>query len=309
MRRVAASRSKLSHTRREVAGICRQKCTSTPHKCSKIRIIPRLLFPQPPSRSEIQSTSCGHGVIAPLRLSLTGPHENDPRIKGPSPMEAEKVVDVWALHSLLSNSGHPEQTIHSRPQSRPMRQAISKLSRRVKPGHSTLPDSVSTSIPATDSHPKKPSMTATPSTSSPSASLQGKVAIITGGSKGIGKATSIALARLGATVVINYSSDEEAAQGVLAEVQKLGAGEARLVRADSSTLDGVQSLVKQTVDAYSKIDVLIPNAGVLPMKDLEHTTEADFDRTFAINVKGPYFLAQVRPSNPYKARHAWPDMA
>lgn len=153
-------------------------------------------------------------------------------------------------------------------------------------------------------------MTANPSTAFPSSSLQGKVVIITGGSKGIGKASAIALARLGANVVINYSSDEEAAQGVLAEIQKLGAGEARLVRADASTVDGVQSLVKQTVDAYSKIDVLIPNAGLLPMKDLEHTTEADFDRTFAINVKGPYFLAQVRISNPLrhgKLGTAWPD--
>lgn len=130
-----------------------------------------------------------------------------------------------------------------------------------------------------------------------SPSFRGKVAIITGGSKGIGKASAIALARLGATVVINYSSDEQAAQDALAEVQKQGAGEARLIRADVSTLAGVQSLVKETVDAYAKIDILIPNAGVLPMKDLEHTTEADFDRTFAINVKGPYFLAQVGVSH------------
>ncbi|KAH9991090.1 NAD(P)-binding protein [Xylariaceae sp. FL0662B] len=126
----------------------------------------------------------------------------------------------------------------------------------------------------------------------PSLSLHGKVAIITGASKGIGKASAIALARLGATVVLNYSSDERAAQDALTEVQKL-TDEARLVRADVGTVAGVQSLVKQTVDVFSKIDILIPNAGVLPMKDLEHTTEADFDRTFAINVKGPYFLAQA----------------
>lgn len=137
-------------------------------------------------------------------------------------------------------------------------------------------------------------MASNPSPSpSPSPSFRGKVALITGASKGIGKASAIALARLGATVVINYSSDEQAAQDALAEVQKLGVGEARLVRADASSVEGVQSLVKQTVDAYSKIDVLVPNAGVLPMKDLEHTTEADFDRAFAVNVKGPYFLAQA----------------
>ncbi|KAI1459733.1 NAD(P)-binding protein [Annulohypoxylon moriforme] len=134
-------------------------------------------------------------------------------------------------------------------------------------------------------------------------SLSGKVAIITGASKGIGKASAVALARLGATVVINYSSDEQAAQDTLAEVKKLGAGEARLVRADAGTVEGVQSLVKQTVDAYSKIDVLVPNAGVLPMKDLEHTTEADFDRTFAINVKGPYFLAQAAAPHMSRGSH------
>ncbi|KAK3387412.1 hypothetical protein B0H63DRAFT_392009 [Podospora didyma] len=131
-------------------------------------------------------------------------------------------------------------------------------------------------------------------------SLRGKVAIITGASKGIGKASALALARLGATVVINYSSDEKAANDTLAEVQSVGLGEARLVRADVSTIDGVQSLVKQTVDAYSKVDILVPNAGVLPMRDLEHTTEADFDRTFALNVKGPYFLAQA--AAPHMAR-------
>ncbi|OTB02445.1 hypothetical protein M426DRAFT_74560 [Hypoxylon sp. CI-4A] len=138
------------------------------------------------------------------------------------------------------------------------------------------------------------------SSTSESHSLRGKVAIVTGASKGIGKASAIALARLGANVIINYSSDEQAAQDALAEVKKLGAGDARLVRADVGSVEGVQSLVKQTVDAYSKIDILVPNAGVLPMKDLEHTTEEDFDRTFALNVKGPYFLAQA--AVPHMAR-------
>lgn len=123
--------------------------------------------------------------------------------------------------------------------------------------------------------------------------LQNKVAVITGASKGIGKASAIALARLGATVVINYSSDEQSAQETLAEVKKIGSGEARIVRADVGSVAGAQSLVKQAVDAYSKIDVLVANAGVMPMMDLEHTTEEAFDRTFAVNVKGPYFLAQA----------------
>jgi hypothetical protein len=176
------------------------------------------------------------------------------------------------------------------------KQALSRVLRRLKPGHSALsaPPAASkthSSIPVGHIHTNDSTMA-----SNPSPSLHGKVAIITGASKGIGKASAIALARLGATVVINYSSDEQSAQETLAEVQKLGTGEARLVRADVGAVDGVQSLVKQTVDAYSKIDVIVANAGVMPMKDLEHTTEADFDRTFAINVKGPYFLAQVSVS-------------
>ncbi|KAI0852143.1 NAD(P)-binding protein [Daldinia vernicosa] len=178
-----------------------------------------------------------------------------------------------------------------------MKKALSKFLRRFKPGHPHSASSTSV-LPSRDhpraivSHPHV-SASAMASNPSPSPSLRGKVALITGASKGIGKASAIALARLGATVIINYSSDEQAAQDTLTEVQKLGVGEARLVRADASSVEGVQSLVKQTVDAYSKIDILVPNAGVLPMKDLEHTTEADFDRTFAINVKGPYFLAQA----------------
>ncbi|KAI0389041.1 hypothetical protein F5Y17DRAFT_157497 [Xylariaceae sp. FL0594] len=130
--------------------------------------------------------------------------------------------------------------------------------------------------------------------------LQGKIAIITGATKGIGKATAIAFARLGATVVMNYFSDEEAAKDALAEVRNLGAGQGVLARADVGSVAGVQSLVKQTVDAYERIDVVVANAGIMPMKDLEHTTEEDFDHAFAVNVKGPYFLAQA--AAPYMAR-------
>lgn len=57
-------------------------------------------------------------------------------------------------------------------------------------------------------------------------------------------------------------------------------------------MSGVQQLVDETVSRFGKIDILIPNAGVLPMKDVASTTEADFDKTFALNVKGPYFLIQ-----------------
>lgn len=125
-------------------------------------------------------------------------------------------------------------------------------------------------------------------------SLAGKVAIVTGASKGIGKSTALSLAAAGASVIVNYSSDDGAANQV---VKSIGNKRAVAVRADVSTISGVDSLVRKTLDLFGKIDILIANAGVLPMKDLEHTTEEDFDRTFALNVKGPYFLCQVRSSS------------
>ena len=118
----------------------------------------------------------------------------------------------------------------------------------------------------------------------------GKVALITGGSKGIGKATVLALAKAGAKVVINYSADARAADEL---VKEIGSDRALAVKADAGNVGEIDKIIKQTVDKFGKIDILIPNAAVLPMKDLENTTEDDFDATFGLNVKGPYFLIQV----------------
>ncbi|EMR63282.1 hypothetical protein MGN70_005857 [Eutypa lata] len=120
-------------------------------------------------------------------------------------------------------------------------------------------------------------------------SLQGKVILITGGSKGIGRAIALRVAKSGASVVVNYSSDSNAANEV---VSQIGSDRALAVKADASTVTGVSSLVDATVKQFGKVDVVIPNAGMMPMQDLEHTTEATFDKIYAINVKGPYFLAQ-----------------
>lgn len=121
-------------------------------------------------------------------------------------------------------------------------------------------------------------------------SLAGKVALITGGSKGIGKATALALAKAGAKVVINYASDSSSANAV---VDEIGKDQAFAIKADAASVESSEQMVKQVVEKFGKIDSLVLNAGILPMKDLASTTEADFDRAFAVNVKGPYFLAQA----------------
>jgi 3-oxoacyl-[acyl-carrier protein] reductase len=121
-------------------------------------------------------------------------------------------------------------------------------------------------------------------------SLEGKVALITGASRGIGKAVAQRLARDGASVVINFSNNSAPAEDL---VKELGSHRAISVKADISQVSDVQRLVKETVDKWGKIDILVNCAGVLPMSDLRSTTEEAFDKTFAINVKGPYFLTQV----------------
>ncbi|KAL8928900.1 MAG: hypothetical protein Q9172_000738 [Xanthocarpia lactea] len=122
-----------------------------------------------------------------------------------------------------------------------------------------------------------------------SATLTGKVALITGASKGIGKATALRLAKDGANVVINYLSNPSSAEEL---VETIGHDRALAVKANVSDVIEIEKLVKQAVDKFGKIDILIPNAGTAPMKDLEQTTEDDFDYTMALNVKGPYFLCQ-----------------
>ncbi|KAJ5439520.1 uncharacterized protein N7458_010518 [Penicillium daleae] len=120
-------------------------------------------------------------------------------------------------------------------------------------------------------------------------SLAGKVFLITGSSKGIGKATALRVASEGANVVINYLRDSAVANDL---VNEIGADRALAVQADASKLADLDRLVDAAVGKFGKIDVLIPNAGYLPLKTLETTTEEDFDRTYNLLVKGPYFLAQ-----------------
>jgi 3-oxoacyl-[acyl-carrier protein] reductase len=121
-------------------------------------------------------------------------------------------------------------------------------------------------------------------------SLAGKVALVTGGSKGIGRATALRLARDGANVVVGYHSNPEAADEV---VKQIGTDRAIAIQADVGDVSEITSLVDQTVQRFGKIDLLVPCAGIMTLTTLEETTEDAYDRMFALNVKGPYFLCQV----------------
>ncbi|QGQ97254.1 SDR family oxidoreductase [Paenibacillus psychroresistens] len=118
-----------------------------------------------------------------------------------------------------------------------------------------------------------------------------KVAIITGSSRGIGRSIALLLASQGAKVVINYSADQEAADKVVQEIESEG-GTAIVIRADISKVADIEQLFNQTIATYGKIDILVNNAGVMATKPIDQVTEEDFDRQFAINVKGTYFAIQ-----------------
>lgn len=120
------------------------------------------------------------------------------------------------------------------------------------------------------------------------------VAIVTGGSRGIGRGIVLSLASAGYDVVVNYASNVSAAEEVGKEVTALG-GRAHLVRADISQAVDRQHLVTETVGAFGRIDLLVNNAGVAPnvRADLLDATEDSFDRLININLKGPYFLTQL----------------
>jgi len=114
--------------------------------------------------------------------------------------------------------------------------------------------------------------------------LNGKVALVTGGTSGIGKATAIAFARAGAKVVLTGRREKEGAQ-VVAEIKKLG-GDAAFVRADVAKDADVKAMVDFTVDKYGRLDVAFNNAGVEWKGPLEKATEAEYRRIFDINVWG-----------------------
>jgi 3-oxoacyl-[acyl-carrier protein] reductase len=122
--------------------------------------------------------------------------------------------------------------------------------------------------------------------------LKGKTALITGASRGIGRASALALARLGALVLVHYGSGAKEAAEVVAEIRKAG-GKADAISADLAAADGPNKLAQQVrAIVGDRLDILVANAGVTKAASIEETTVEDFDRLFAVNVRAPFFLVQ-----------------
>ncbi|MER7891577.1 SDR family oxidoreductase [Micromonospora sp. NPDC094482] len=133
--------------------------------------------------------------------------------------------------------------------------------------------------------------------------LQGRSALVTGGNSGIGRATAIALARLGAHVVIS-GRDEARGNTVVEEIRAAG-GRADFLVADLRDEASARSLAARTRELVGELDVLVNNAGIYPFGPTEQTSERDFDAVYGLNVKAPYFLvAEFAPEMAKRGRGA-----
>jgi len=122
--------------------------------------------------------------------------------------------------------------------------------------------------------------------------LQGKVAVVTGASKGIGAGIAEELAREGASVVVNYAASGAQAEALVAKI-KAGGGQAKAVRADVSKPAEAKTLAKAALAEFGRLDILVNNAGVYEFLPLEAVTEQHFDRMFNLNVRGLLFATQA----------------
>ena len=122
--------------------------------------------------------------------------------------------------------------------------------------------------------------------------LSGRVALVTGGSRGIGRAIAIALAEAGADVSVNFARRSDAAEAVVASVQQLGR-HAIAVGADVSDAAQVEAMMAETGEKLGPVDILVNNAGLALTRGLDDLTEADFDRTIAVNLKSVFLCTQA----------------
>ncbi|MEY2438729.1 MAG: 3-oxoacyl-[acyl-carrier protein] reductase, partial [Verrucomicrobiota bacterium] len=122
--------------------------------------------------------------------------------------------------------------------------------------------------------------------------LEGKIALITGGSRGIGAAIAKRLAADGAKVAITYAKGADAAASVIKEIERAG-GKAIAIQADATDADAVKAAVDKAVATFGRLDILVNNAGTAIPKTFEETTLEEMDRVLNINVRGVFIATQA----------------
>ncbi len=121
--------------------------------------------------------------------------------------------------------------------------------------------------------------------------LKNRVALVTGGSRGIGEAIAIALAKAGAAVAVNYRERSQEAAAVVENIQRNG-GRAAAIAADVSLAGAVRGMISDVESRLGPIDILVNNAGIAVTRGLDEITEEDFDRTVAVNLKSAFLCTQ-----------------
>lgn len=120
----------------------------------------------------------------------------------------------------------------------------------------------------------------------------GRVALVTGGARRVGRAFSLALAEAGCDVVVNYNGSAQEADETVADIERLGR-RALAVQADVSSTDDIALLVARTDQTFGRLDILVNSASLFERAPLAGITEDDWDRVLGVNLKGPFFLSQT----------------
>lgn len=126
--------------------------------------------------------------------------------------------------------------------------------------------------------------------------LAGKAALVTGGSRGIGRAIALRLGQMGASVIVNYAGSREQAEGVVLELEKEEA-QAAAVQADMRDVGQIRSLFAATVERYGRLDILVNNAGMLLNTPIGDMDEASYDELMDLNLKSVFFACQEAARN------------